>query len=120
MMVVFDFDDDMKPNLPENETSTLHYDFSGVVWYWRGPAPFYFVSVPMAQSSELKAMLNLITYGWGMIPVRAQIGSTRFTTSMFYKNGVYVLPIKTAVRKAEGVEEGDQVTAAIKVQVNLE
>ncbi len=64
-------------------------------------------------------MVHLITYGWGMIPVEAQIGSTKFTTAMFHKDGLYVLPIKAIVRKAEGVEEGDQVTARIEVQVNI-
>jgi hypothetical protein len=102
--------------LPDEQPSSLHYEFSGEIWYWRGPAPFHFVSVPDAQSKELKAMLPLITYGWGMIPVLARIGSTEFTTSMFYKNERYVLPIKDVVRKAEGIGEGDHVTASIEVQ----
>src|SRR5262249_24378171 len=93
------------------QASHLDFEFSGEIWYWRGPSPYHFVTVPEAQSIEFKAIVPLVTYGWGMIPVQAQVGSTIFTTSLFHKNGRYVLPIKDSVRKAEGVEEGDQVTA---------
>ena len=104
---------------PAIESACTRFEFSGVIWYWRGPAPFHFLTVPEAQSKELKAMLPLLTYGWGMIPVQAQIGQTQFTTSMFHKDGLYVLPIKDVVRKAEGVEEGDHVTALIEVRVRV-
>ena len=99
------------------EDTCTQFEFSGAIWYWRGPSPFHFLTVPEAQSKELKAILHLLTYGWGMIPVQAQIGQTRFTTSMFHKDGLYVLPIKDSVRKAEGVEEGDHVTARIEVKL---
>ena len=62
-------------------------------------------------------IVKLATYGWGMIPVEAQIGETTFRTSMFRKNGLYILPIKASVRKAEGLDEGDPVTARIEVNI---
>jgi len=99
----------------ESQTEGLNITFSGEVWYWRGPAPFYFLSIPEDQSKEIKALSHLVTYGWGMIPVQAQIGKTAFTTSLFFKNGLYVLPIKDRVRRAEGVEEGEQAIAHIQI-----
>src|SRR5215469_9487849 len=107
----------MMDRQPARQASGMHFEFSGEIWYWRGPSPYHFLTVPEAQSRELKEIVPLVTYGWGMIPVQAQIGSTRFTTSLFHKDGLYVLPIKDRVRKAEGVEEGDQVTAHIEVQI---
>ena len=104
---------------PTGQTSNMHFEFSGAIWYWKGPSPYHFLTVPEAPSSELKAIVRLITYGWGMIPVQAQIGRTRFTTSLFHKDGLYVLPIKDSVRKAEGVEEGDYVTACIEGNVQV-
>lgn len=95
----------------------MNFEFSGAIWYWRGPSPYHFLTIPEAQSRELKDIVHLVTYGWGMIPVQAQIGSTSFTTSLFHKDGFYVLPIKDRIRKAEGVEEGDHVTAHIEVKV---
>ena len=97
----------------------MQVEFAGDVWYWKGPATHYFVTVPPQQCDDLTAISGLVTYGWGMIPVQAQIGSTRFTTSLFHKDGLYVLPIKDSVRKAEGIEEGDPVTARIEVQVQV-
>jgi len=42
-----------------------------------------------------------VSYGWGMIPVTATIGSTEWTTSLFPKDGGYVVPVKDATRRAE-------------------
>lgn len=101
---------------PQQAVRTV-FEFSGAVWYWRGPSPFHFLSLPEEQSRELKEIVHLVTYGWGMIPVQAQIGGTRFTTSMFHKDGLYVLPLKDRVRQAENIEEGDQVSARIELKV---
>lgn len=89
--------------------------FSGVIWQWRGPAPFYFITVPDEESKEIKAISKMVTYGWGMIPVTAQIGNTKWKTSMFEKEGNYVLPIKSDVRKAEDIGEGDKLVVTIYI-----
>lgn len=89
--------------------------FSGKIWYWRGPAPYHFVTMPAKQSRDLKAISHLVTYGWGMIPVHAQIGDTKWKTSLFEKDGRYIVPIKDAVRKAEQLREGDRVTVLLEV-----
>jgi hypothetical protein len=52
-----------------------------------------------------------------MIPVSAHIGATEWTTSLFPKDGQYVVPVKTWVRKAEGLELGDVVTVHLTVDV---
>jgi hypothetical protein len=90
-------------------------EFSGTIIFWRGPAPFYFVAVPAEQSRAIKAISTLVTYGWGVIPVRVRIGKTEFTTSLFPKDGLYLVPIKVSVRKAEDLEEGDSVTVHLEV-----
>jgi hypothetical protein len=80
---------------------------------WRGPAPFYFVPVPEGASKKIKAMAAQLTYGWGVIPVLAKIGKTDFSTSLFPKDGLYYLPIKNAVRFAEQLEVGSEVSVSI-------
>jgi len=87
----------------------VRLSFSGEIWFWRGPSPFHFVTVPRAESAELQAVSTLVTYGWGVIPVRAEIGRTSWTTSLFPKDGGYLVPIKASVRAAEGLELGDTV-----------
>jgi hypothetical protein len=91
--------------------------FRGEIWFWKGPAPFYFVTVPEDECHELRAVSRRVSYGWGVIPVTVRIGKTRWTTSLFPKDGRYLVPIKDDVRKAEGLEEGD--TVAIQLTVEL-
>jgi hypothetical protein len=93
----------------------MELDFSGEVWEWRGPSPYYFVTVPEEESSHLEAMSSLVSYGWGMIPVEATIGVTRWTTSLFPKDGRYVVPLKDAVRRAEGIGVGDFVSVLLRI-----
>jgi len=93
----------------------MNLNFTGEIWHWRGPSPYYFVTVPAEESLHLHAVATAVTYGWGMIPVRAQIGATKWTTSLFPKNGLYVMPVKDTVRRAEGLDEGDTVTVRLTV-----
>jgi hypothetical protein len=94
----------------------MSLEFSGDIWYWRGPAPFYFVTVPAAECEVLRDISKWVTYGWGMIPVRARIGQTAWKTSLFPKEGSYVVPIKASVRKAESLGECDHVTVRLEVE----
>ena len=91
-------------------------EFSGAIWYWRGPAPFYFVTVPDEQSRELKAVSGFVTYGWGMIPVIARIGQTEWKTALFPKDGRYLVPRKDSVRRAETLAESDTVMVQLEVR----
>jgi hypothetical protein len=93
----------------------MDLEFTGEIWFWRGPAPWYFVTVPEEQSLELEAMSTLVSYGWGMIPVTAQIGRTEWETALFPKDERYIVPIKVAVRRAEMIELGDVVAVQLTV-----
>ncbi|MCA9837346.1 MAG: DUF1905 domain-containing protein [Trueperaceae bacterium] len=89
-------------------------EFSGEIWYWRGPAPFYFVTVPEEDCEILRDISKWVSYGWGMIPVIVQIGKTEWTTSLWPKEGRYIVPLKDKVRKAEALSEGDRVTIKLE------
>ena len=91
--------------------------FSGPLWFWRGPAPWHFVTVPEAECGLIAAASELVTYGWGMIPVEVQIGKTVFTTSLWPQGDGYIVPVKAAVRKAEKVELDDTVEVRLSVDV---
>jgi len=89
--------------------------FKGAIIEWRGPSPFYFVPVPAGPSKKIKALAAQLTYGWGVIPVLGKIGKTGFSTALIPKDGVYYLPIKNAVRFAEKLEVGVEVSVSISV-----
>jgi hypothetical protein len=93
----------------------MDLEFSGELWHWVGPAPHYFVTVPEEQCDFLKAASKFVSYGWGMVPVRARIGDTEWKTSLFPKNGRYIVPVKASVRKVLGLEEGDTVSLRLAV-----
>jgi hypothetical protein len=94
----------------------LALEFVNDVWYWRGPAPFHFVSVPDELCVPIRAVAPVVTYGWGMVPVIARIGDTEWVTSLTPKDGGYALPLKDAVREAERVAIGDVVTIRLTIR----
>jgi len=88
----------------------MDLQFAGEIWEWRGPAPYFFVTVPEEESHDLRSVSSAVTYGWGMIPVRVRIGDTEWSTALWPKDGAYVVPLKDKVRKSEALREGDTVT----------
>ena len=95
----------------------MNLEFSGQLWFWKGPAPWHFVTAPDEESSALEDSAAFVSYGWGMIPVAAKIGTTEWTTSLFPKDGRYIVPVRAWVREAEGLEVGDMVTVRLVVDV---
>ncbi|MBM6398907.1 DUF1905 domain-containing protein [Phycicoccus sonneratiae] len=95
----------------------MELEFSGEVVEWRGPAPHHFVVVPGPEAERIHEVARLATYGWGCIPVTGRVGGTDFTTSLFPKDGGYLVPLKAAVRRREQVGLGDNVTLRIALDV---
>jgi hypothetical protein len=98
------------------DPGTIETEFAGELYYWRGPAPYHFIRVPEGASAGLRDLSIAVSYGWGMIPVRIRIGGSAWDTSLFSKDGSYVLPIKDAIRKAEGLTLGDTITVELAIR----
>ena len=93
----------------------MRVTFSGEVWYWRGPAPWFFVTVPDEVGRDIKELSGHVSYGWGMIPATVTLGGSTWKTSLFPKDGRYVVPLKTQMRRRENVEEGQVVSLDLVV-----
>lgn len=93
----------------------MSFEFSGEIWFWKGPAPFHFVTVPENESREIKEMERHVTYGWGMIPVTVRIGRTEWKTALWPKDGKYIVPIKAAIRKSERLSVGDNAIVQLEI-----
>lgn len=93
----------------------MEFEFSGEMWFWKGPAPWHFITVPAELGRELHGMASALTYGWGMIPANVLIGDTEWRTALWPKDGSYIVPVKAAVRKLEDLKVGDQVTVRLEV-----
>jgi len=89
--------------------------FETVIIEWRGPAPFLFAPVPDEHVGALRYAAMTESYGWGVVPVVATIGDTLFATSLFPRNGGYLLPVKVAVQRSEQVGVGDRIAVRMRV-----
>lgn len=93
--------------------------FRGEIWFWRGPSPFHFVTVPTRESARIGEVARLVTYGWGVIPVTATLGRTTWQTSLFPKDSLYLVPLKAVVRKDENLELGDTVSLRLEINTRI-
>jgi hypothetical protein len=89
--------------------------FEADIIEWRGPPPYLFAPIPDHLVGEVHYAARAASYGWGMVPVTAQIGTTEFTTSLFRRGDTYVLPIKVAVQRAEGLGLGDRIGVTMQI-----
>ena len=94
----------------------MEFNFAGRVIEWRGPSPYYYLPVPEEESADIREVAAMATYGWGVIPVVARIGDIEFETSLFPKDGGYLLPLKDAVRKPQQITDGDEITVSMSLR----
>ena len=95
----------------------MQLEFSGPLFEWRGPAPYHFVAVPEDEAEQIQETAAAVTYGWGMIPVTVTIGDTTWTTSLWPKDGRYVVPLKDKIRAAEGIELEMVVDVRLRIEI---
>ena len=93
----------------------MELEFAAEVIHWRGPSPYYFVAVPEPLCDDLRVAARDVSYGWGVVPVTVRVGTTTWTTSLFPKDGGYLVPLKDRVRRAEDIAPGDAVELVLTV-----
>ena len=87
----------------------MDFSFTGEVIEWRGPAPFYFIEVPPKFAPEIKAIAADKSYGWGVLHAMVTIKDQTFKTALFPKQGLYLVPLKNAIRLPLAIELGSKV-----------
>jgi hypothetical protein len=98
------------------DIGVMSWEFPGELISWRGPAPYHFIEVPEEVADALHDLASVLTYGWGVIPVTVRIGQSEWTTSLFPKDGLYLVPIKDAIRRGEGLVLGDVVSVEVEIR----
>ena len=103
---------------PSWERGSVPYIFTAELWIWsaRQSTSWTFVTVPTEQSDDLREQAAAPAAGFGSIRVEVTIGESTWRTSVFpdKKTGCYVLPVKAAIRKAEGVGAGDRAEVSLE------
>lgn len=89
----------------------MTYDFDAELWLWSARTDSWtFVSLPEGIADEVEERAAPVARGFGSLRVDVTVGGTRWRTSIFPSSsgGTYVLPVKRAVRVAEGLTTGDR------------
>ena len=110
-------EDRFSPLLPaEDSTTGRDYTVRAKVWRWKNGS-WHFANLAPKQSAEIKRRFGSTARGWGSIRVQITIGETQWQTSLFPTNDnkTYLFAIKKDVRKAEGIDAGDTITATVSI-----
>lgn len=93
------------------------YVFRAEVWEHEGPAAWFFISLPDDHADDIDERFGHRAKGFGSLRVEVTIGGTTWATSIFpdTKRATYVLPVKKAVRVAEGLAEGTVTDVELRV-----
>lgn len=93
------------------------FAFAAAVFEHEGQGSWHFLALPEPVADEIEASFGHRAAGFGSLRVEVAIGSTRWRTSVFpdRKRGTYVLPVKRAVRTAEGIVAGATVDVELRV-----
>ena len=95
----------------------MRITFEGEIFRWTArEQDWYFVALPADLSEEIREIPRM-PRGFGSVRVEVAIGSSRWRTSIFpdASRGVYVLPLKRAVRDAEGIGVEGVVTVDLEI-----
>ncbi|GHD43660.1 DUF1905 domain-containing protein [Mycetocola manganoxydans] len=94
----------------------MTFRFTTPLWAWQGDAPWFFVTVPREESDDIRDRPRM-PRGFGSVKVRVTVGDSSWETSVFPDStvGQYILPVKKAVRMAEGISEGDEVDVQLEL-----
>ena len=94
----------------------LDFAFEAPLWRWKGGS-WHFITLPADISEDIKAFASEARRGFGSVRVSARIGETVWRTSLFPSKdlGAFLLPVKAAVRKAEGLAIDTDVRVALEV-----
>lgn len=95
------------------------YKLKSEIWLYPGEsAAWHFITVNKDVSEEIKKKYGAHKRGFGSLPVEVTIGDTTWDTSIFpdKRHGAYILPVKSLVRRKEGIFDRDIVSFTIRVK----
>lgn len=96
----------------------MTYQFAAELWPWEVRTDSWtFVSLPTEVADEILDLAGAFTRGFGSVRVEVTVGATVWRTSIFPSSSAetYVLPVKKAVRQAEGLAVGDTVSVRLEL-----
>jgi hypothetical protein len=98
-----------------DSTADFTAEFTAELWRHTGQAAWYFVTLPHDVADDIDEITADNRPGFGSVRVEVTVGATTWSTSLFpdTKAASFVLPVKRAVRNAEGLDDGSPVAVRI-------
>lgn len=95
----------------------MEIEFKAELWGWQGKGTWYFITLRIEYSDEIKLVGSLPKRSFGLVCVDATIGKTTWKTPVFpdTKSSSYLLPVKKVVRAKEGLRVGDSISVLIRL-----
>lgn len=93
--------------------------FKEKVWLYAGKSSWFFISLPKIKSKAIKKIFKDLMRPFSSIKVNAQIGETKWDTSIFYdkKRETFLLPLKSSIRKMEKIINEEIVEIYIDIKI---
>ncbi len=92
------------------------YEFEATLWRWREDGAWHFLTLPQDVADEIDDRAA-VRAGFGSVKVEVTVGASTWRTSIFPSRDAesFILPVKKAVRVAEGCGEGDRIRVRLAV-----
>ena len=93
------------------------YKIKAKIFKWTGKGAWFFIRIEKETAEKIKDNFGMFTRGWGSLPVNVTIANSSWKTSIFPDKGTCLLPIKSQIRKAEQIQEGDTLTINLEIAI---
>ena len=95
----------------------IKYEFEATAWQHSLPTGWFFISLPVSMSAEIRQALKWQEEGWGRLKAVAKVGCCEWNTAIWFdtKQHTYLLPLKAEVRKKENIQAGKSLKAVLWV-----
>ncbi len=89
----------------------MTHSFHAPLWQYPGKGAWFFVTLPVDLSKEIRKHFKGDEEGWGRLKVKACIGKSMWDTAIWFdtKHESYLLPVKKEIRIKEDLVEGTMV-----------
>lgn len=93
----------------------IKYNFSAQIWQHAAPGGWYFVSLPIKMSKEIRTHLKSQEEGWGRMQAIAKTKEIEWKSAIWFdtKSNRYVLPLKAEIRKKANLVLDQKIQVAV-------
>lgn len=110
----------LKKKNKESKKILSHFVFKAKLWKHKGPAGWYFLTVPQTTSSKIRKVYLSSEEGWGRLKTTASLGASKWQTAVWFdtKVGSYLLPVRSEVRKKEKLNLDQSATCSLEFEID--